>query len=455
MPKIKRPPLLLVLMLPVLDVCFVPKADASIRFNSKADFLSPLDYGAKANDNFDDSDAFQKCLNEAKKREGAKIIIPPGKFIIANELKLVEINNLIIEGNGTTLIKPLNNGTNIFYGSYNRQITIRDLTFEGNRSESFDEEWPHKMNACAILGKSSGIRFENCVIKDFHYGVCFGTSTENGYDVWVVNCQFFNCNSDVDLYGKPAVHIVGNSSHNCSGNSIQIEPPYKREEGYYDYKQQPRIEALSVGNIVSENVIEECKGVGIVIFGGCENITISNNQIINFGGTGIQTHDGASNLIIRDNIISNSKHEDMNNRPWTSSGAGVMVAKVSNIIVSGNLISHTNTGIYVSRATGALLSNNKLADSKDAGICLYEASQCILNANQICNFNLSRSWWASSGIVFHYSRDITVSESVIIDTVGNDYSIYSSESERIKVINTTGSGYKKSLTFPMNLSDKK
>ena len=453
MPRIKKLPLLLALMLSVLNVCFVPKADASIRFISKADVLSPLDYGAKANDNLDDSDAFQKCLNEAKKKDGAKIIIPPGKFIIAKELKLVEINNLIIEGNGTTLIKPLNNGTNIFYGNYNRQITIRDLTFEGNRSKSFEEQWPHEMNACAILGKSSGVRFENCVIKDFYYGVCFGTSTDNGYDVWVVNCQFFNCNSDIDLYGKPSVHIFGNSSHNCSGNSIQIEPPYKREEGYYDYKQQPKIEALSVGNIISENVIEGCKGVGIVIFGGSENITISNNQIINFGVTGIQTYDGASNLIIRDNIISNSQQVQSNNRPWTSSGAGIMVAKVSNIIVSGNLIIHANTGIYVSGATGAILSNNKVNDSKDAGICLYDASHCILNANYIQNFNLSNSWWASSGIVFHHSKDITVSESVITDTKGNDYSVFSSESERIKISNTSGSGYKKSLSFPTNLAD--
>jgi parallel beta-helix repeat protein len=437
----------------VFLLCYVHNAEAAGGIFDRTKYYSPVDYGAKANDNIDDSDAFQKCLNEAKKKNGAKIIIPQGMFIIAKELRLDETCNLIIEGCGTTLVKPMNNWTNIFYGNYNKQITIKDISFEGNRSDAFDEQWPHRMNACAILGKSSGIRFENCLVKDFHYGVCFGTSTENGYDIWVVNNQFINCKSDIDLYGKPAVHIVGNSSHNCTGNAIQIEPPYTRKEGFFDYKDQPQIDALSVGNIVSENVIEGCEGVGIIIFGGSENITVCNNQIINFGSTGILTHDGASNLIIRDNIISNSKHVHSNNRPWTSSGAGIMVAKVYNINVSANLISHANTGIYVAGATGALLSNNKVADSKDAGICLYNASQCLLNANQIYNYNLSRSWWASSGIVFYHSKDITVCESVITDTVGNDYSVFSLESERIKISNTTGTGYKKSLTFPANLSD--
>lgn len=330
--------------------------------------FSPSDYGARPNDNVDDSDAFQRCLDEARKKTGVKIVIPPRRYIIGKELSIRESNSLFIEGAGAILIKPSGNGSNILYGNNNKQVTIQNIIFDGNRVAGFKEQWPHRMNACAILGKSSGIRFENCVVKNFLYGVCFGTSTENGYDVWVVNNQFLNCNSDIDLYGKPSVHIVGNSSHDCSGNSIQIEPAYIREEGHYDYKQQPQIEALSVGNIVSENVIEGCKGVGIVVFGGSENITVSNNQIINFGTAGILTHDGASNLIIRDNIISNSQQVHSNNRPWTSSGAGVVVAKINNVIVMGNIINHANTGIYVTGTTGALISNNKVIDSKDAGI---------------------------------------------------------------------------------------
>ncbi len=449
----KRFSLLFMFTLSFTALCCVQKAHASTMVIGRTIILSPTDYGARANDNIDDSDAFQKCLNEAKKNNGAKIIVPQGRFIIAKELRLEGTSNLIIEGSGTTLIKPSNNGTNIFCGYYNSQITIRDITFEGNRKEFFEEQWPHRMNACAILGKSSGIRFENCVVKNFHYGVCFGTSTENGYDVWVVNNQFFNCNSDIDLYGKPSVHIVGNSSHDCSGNSIQIEPAYIREEGHYDYKQQPQIEALSVGNIVSENVIEGCKGVGIVVFGGSENITVSNNQIINFGTAGILTHDGASNLNIRDNIISNSQQVHSNNRPWTSSGAGVVVAKINNVIVMGNIINHANTGIYVTGTTGALISNNKVIDSKDAGICLYDASFCMLNGNQIDNFNLNKSWWASLGIVIYHSKDISVTETVIKDLGQNDYSVISLESEGIKVLNITGLGYKKSLTYPIELSN--
>lgn len=414
--------------------------------------ISPIDYGAKANDLDDDSSAFQKCLDKAKQLNGSRIIIPPGRFIIASELTIDGTNNLIIEGNGAILVKPSDNDSNIFYGNYNKQITIRDLVFEGNRKKAFREQWPHRMNACAIIGKSSGIRFENCIVKDFHYGVCLGTSTDNGYDVWVVNCQFYNCNSDIDLYGKPAVHIIGNSSHNCTGHSIQIEPPYKLELGYYDYRDQPQIDALSVGNTISNNIIAGCEGIGIVIFGGCEDITISNNQIINYGEAGIFTHDDSSNIIICDNIISNSLQKKKNDRPWTSNGAGILVSKIKSVIVIGNIINHANTGIYLAGTSDALISNNDIVNSKDSGVCIYNATRCLLNGNFINQYNLSSSWWGNSGIVIYHSTDICISETMIVDTGKDDYGVSSIESERVSVSNSNGYGYKKSFTYPESLA---
>lgn len=433
-------------------LCVTTKTVSATVGSIKRPILTPVMFGAKADDDVDDSKAFQKCLNEARNRNATIISIPPGKYVISNELRLEETTNLIIEGGGAVLIKPANSSSNIFFGYYNSQITIRDVVFEGNRSNEFEEQWPHKMNACAILGKSSGVRFENCIVKDFHYGVCLGTSTENGYDVWIQNCQFFNCGSDIDLYGKPSVHIMGNSSHNCTGHSIQIEPPYTRESDLYDYNDQPQIDALSIGNIISNNTIDGCKGNGIVIFGGCENITITNNQIINYGSVGILTNDGASNILIQNNIISNSRNDILNNRPWTSSGAGIVITKVINSIVTGNLVCHANTGIFVFGTSGAVVSNNKVANSKDAGICLYEAKLCVLVGNQVDCYNQNKSWWANSGVVIYHSSDINISESTIVGKGDNDFSIYSLESERIRVNNIAGYGFKTSLTYPKSLS---
>ncbi len=413
--------------------------------------LSPTEYGAKSNDLVDDSEAFQKCLDEAKRRKGLKIMIPPGEYIIAKELRIDETKNLVIEGAGSTLIKPTGNPSNVFYGNYNKQITIRDLTFIGGRAPDFKEQWPQRMNACAIIGKSSGIRFENCVVKDFHYGVCFGTSTENGYDIWVENCQFENNNSDIDLYGKPSLHISGNVSHNCTGHSIQIEPPYKREGVHYDYLEQPAIDALSIGNIISENVIVGCKGIGINVFGGCENITVTNNQIINYGTAGIMTHAGSKNVFISGNIISNSQYLKANDRPWRDQGSGIILSLVENAIVEGNIISHPNTGIYMSGTKGAMIINNKITDSKDAGICLYDAAMCQLSHNSIDGFNLSQSWWGSSGIVVYNSKEITISSSTILSTNNSSHAIFSDKCENIKVKDIVGRGYKKSLAYPANL----
>lgn len=413
--------------------------------------FSPSNFGANGSDNKDDTEAFQKCIDVAKNRKTSKIVIAPGRYIISKTITLENVKNLIIEGSGATLENPSGNGSNIFYGHYNRQITIRDLIFEGNRSNDFKEEWPQKMNACAIIGRSSGIRFENCMVRNFHYGVCFGTSTENGYDVWVLNCQFENNNSDIDLYGKPSLHIRGNVSHNCTGHSIQIEPPHKREGEHYDYLQQPNIDALSVGNIISENVIVGCKGIGIIIFGGCENITVSNNQIINYGTAGIMTHSGSKNLQISGNIISNSQYSKTNERPWKDHGAGIILTRVENAIIGGNIISHPNTGIHVTGSKGAVICNNKVSDAKDAGICLYDAEKCQLSQNTIEDYNLNKSWWGNSGIVVYNSKDIAISNTTISDSNNSLYSIFTGNSKNVTTDRVSGYGYKTSLTYPANL----
>lgn len=435
-------------------ICYIVSNSTSAREVLKNTVVfTPVEYGAKPNDDIDDSDAFQCCLDEARKMVGTKIVIPPGRYLIGKELRINETNTLFIEGDGAVLAKPSGNGSNIFYGNYNKQITIRNLTFEGNRVAGFKEKWPERMNACAIIGRSSGIRFENCVVRDFHYGVCLGTSTDNGYDVWVVNCQFENCHSDIDLYGKPSVHIVGNSSHNCTGHSIQIEPPYKREDKVYDYRQQKKTEALSIGNIISGNVIDGCKGVGIIVFSGCEDLSVTNNQMINFGTTGMLIHEGASNIKIDGNIISNSTYSKTNERPWKNEGAGIVVSDANNVVITGNIIYHANTGIYISGTKGAIISNNKVSESKDAGICFYKASGCILLGNAIDNYNLSKSWWANSGMVLYASSDIAVYSTMITDNASNPYSVYC-ERSNVDMQGVVGKGFTKSFAYPATLNSK-
>lgn len=408
--------------------------------------FSPTMFGANGNDERDDSGAFQMCVEAAKKQRVAMISVPPGRYILKDEITIDGVSNLILEGNGAILEKPNGSKSNIFCGYYNQQITIRNFVFEGNHSDNFVGEWPKKMNACAILGRSSGIRFENCTVRNFYYGVCLGTSTENGYDVWVTNCQFENNNSDIDLYGKPLVFIKGNVSHNCTSHSIQIEPPYKRETETFNYLEQSKIDALSVGNIISENVIVGCKGIGIILFGGSEDITISGNQIINYGTAGILAHPGSANVQICNNIISHTLYDKKNERPWKDQGAGIIITRVNNAMIYGNLISHANTGLYLSGSEDAMISNNRISDSKDAGICLYGSKTSMLSANYVENYNLDKSWWANSGIVIYESENIMVTGTTITDCGNSDYSVYVGKSKAINLDNVVGKGYKKALS---------
>lgn len=419
------------------------------------DHLSPSNFGANGKDKIDDTKSIQDCVKHAKNNKKTKIVFEPGIYYIKGTLDLSKIDGLIIEGNGATLIKPKGNYSNIIWGEYSSNISITNLIFEGNRPEKLEYKWPHMMNACAIMGKCGGIHFENCKVRNFWYGVCLGTSTPFSHDIWIKDCVFENCNSDIDLYGKPTIVISGNVSRGCSENSIQIEPAYKKDNNIFNYKEQPNIDALSVGNIVANNTIVDCKGVSINIFSGCEDIVITGNNIINYGAVGIMcSHKGASNIVVSNNVISNSTSTKRNDRPWNASGSAISLAEITNVLVNSNVIRHANSGINVESTLGATITNNRISDSKDAGVCLYGCERCLVTGNNIENYNLSDSWWASSGIVVMRSKNLLVSNSIIHTNKKSPYSIYCNESEGIVMNDILASGYTEAVSYYLNKATK-
>ena len=78
-------------------------------------YLSPSDFGANGEDKIDDTEAFQKCINEAKKKRVSRIVVAPGTYYIGKTIRLEQVSNMIIEGSGAVLVKPSGNNSNIFY----------------------------------------------------------------------------------------------------------------------------------------------------------------------------------------------------------------------------------------------------------------------------------------------------------------------------------------------------
>lgn len=67
--------------------------------------INVKDFGAKGDGLSDDSEAFLKAINAAKKKKGAEIIIPSGNFLIKQKLTLS--SNTVLNGAGATKTKLL------------------------------------------------------------------------------------------------------------------------------------------------------------------------------------------------------------------------------------------------------------------------------------------------------------------------------------------------------------
>ena len=390
------------------------------------DSIKPEQLGAKHDNINDDSDYLIKCINILNNNNGGTIELT-NNYIIAKEIDISNSSNIIFNGNGKgTLTKPLNNDTNIFFGDNTTNIKFINLKFEGNRRETLSSNWPHTMNACAILRYGINNSMENCEINNFWYGVCLSTSN-NSKNTHINACKFSNNNSDIDLYGKPIVSITNNSSKNCTGNSIQIEPIGEAHEDIYDYNNETNIDSLSINNIIKGNSIDGCHDIAINISSGSINTIITENTITNCSLGIYLYHLECKNIIVSNNVISNitGLRDIENGRPYYNIGCGIVIC--SNIYganISNNIIDHARCGIGIIGSSSAhvknyLVNNNVIQHCLTSGISVYYGENISLMNNFFkdnCLGSGDLYWYQNSGIHLYGSSDIYCSNNATIET---------------------------------------
>ena len=307
------------------------------------------------------------------------------------------------------------------------------------------------MNACCIIRESNNLRFYDCSIIDFWYGVCLGTSYETGYNVWVENCYFNNCNSDIDLYGKPTVIIKNNVSYNCTENSMQFEPVGTLDNTIFDYTKQPYNNSLSVASQLCNNTIVNCANLSIALFPACEDIIISHNVIINYGLFAIYCrNDGPTNVVISNNIISNTL-KDAPTSIGDYTGCAIFVKRLVNVNVIGNTIRHAGNAIMLESTEGGSVSNNTIYDSMGAAICINSTKECSINGNKIVRYDLSGK--IDRGAVYIYrATNIQFNDNYITgDATINNYSLAVYGTTGFSANNLVATGFKIAMVIPSTL----
>lgn len=218
-----------------------------------ANSLSVTDYGAVANDGWDDYNAFAACIRDA--RDSGKIVwIPAGTFTLSQKIAL-EAANVTIQGAGMWYTTLEGAGASFHYSG---SCKFSDFSIMGVSTIRKDSE---DLAAFEGVGNSNNVIILNIWIEHTKVGVWSYNTT----NLMVQGCRIRNTYADgINLCsGTHGATIQNNNFRNTGDDCIAIWP-------WMDD---------CTNNTIRNNTIQlPTLANGIAIYGGAEN-TVTNNLI--------------------------------------------------------------------------------------------------------------------------------------------------------------------------------
>lgn len=286
-------------------------------------YLSVTDYGAKANDNQDDYDAFVACINEAKKNGGG-VYIPEGTYRLNNK-RVIDVSGVTVRGAGmwyTTL-----------YGA--------GAAFKVSGTCGFSD--------FAMTGVST-VRDDSGDLAAFEgYDATNDVVIQN---IWMehikVGCWFYNAKGLV-IQGCRIRNTYADGINLCSNvHNAVVQNNHLRNTGDDGIAIWPW-QANSTDNTIQYNTVQ-CPTLanGIAVYGG-GNQKILNNDIadnIAFGAgidisTNFETRDGFTGAITVSNNILRRCGSYEHNYKYPMGSIWIHAAMrpiTSGVTVSGNTV---------------------------------------------------------------------------------------------------------------------
>ena len=299
---------------------------------------------------------------DAVPETGGLVKLPPGQFELTEPLVL-NSGDTRIEGHGaaTHLInkneegkpalvlrpKALKAGSRVHIW----RVQLADFRISGNpksgdglRAENINEIYIHGLSIDHNGGH--GINLIKCTedprVADsiLTYNGQAGLNIDGGHDI-VVSANHFEENQDalicIDSFN---LCMTGNNLDDHLGNGVVIENTY--------------------GSVLSGNMIEECKGIAVILDRDCYGITISANVIAHDFGGGVDLRDAWGCAVSANTFVLDGVH------------SLVIGPKSGRIAVTGNSFCNSHVGDAQRR---------KVADDKAHGVLLKDTSDITITGN--------------------------------------------------------------------------
>jgi hypothetical protein len=360
------------------------------------------DYGARGNDQTNDTAAFAAAIN-ALPAEGGTVRIPAGTYLftatprssIGRAIDLFRRSNVTLAGAGMeqTILRmapgaSYNGDTDVVLIEASSGITMRDLTIDGNRAQvTYVDEQSHGVN----LRGSSNVRFERVHFTGMHGDgiLMIGYLSSNAWteQVRIEDCLFsHNGRSGITVQRVVRdVTITGNTFTRIQDQAIDFEPsdlatgddfaPRNFEitnNRFYDTASLSlTITGVGKGqpaqNVrVADNDFE---GTGIFVFNAAD-VRIENNRIRSgYGWAPIEVRKKSERIWIVDNII---------NAPSSTSKAAIVLTfhtseAPKDVYILDNRISTAGyPGMFARDAEGIQVRGNTFSGTGNIGVSIQD-----------------------------------------------------------------------------------
>ena len=381
---------------------------ADIAYNIK-------NFGATGDGITDDTVAIQLAITNAVAYK-KPLFIPFGTYIISDELIIpsstVSFEMFGVEGS-ILYLKSATNKT-LIYCADSTDLSFKNFEMDGNKTNQVQGVWPHAICAAILPIRCGNVTIENCKFKNFFYGISPG-GAYTGFNSKVLNNYFNNVDDGIDMYSIGCT-IIGNIFKDCIGNCIQIEPNFGISDSIPDYRNEPNFGQISVGNVISNNVMMDV-GTGIRIHKGTIDCVIDGNVITNAVINGIACYFVESkNVTISNNIITNVTTVGVK-EPFVIEGAGILLSNTKAINLIGNTVNYAHVGIYIYLGTMVNISDNIVRYCRTSGICVYSCDGIKVSNNYMVDNHTTDVWYANGGIFLINSTSCHISNNFTKDSL--------------------------------------
>jgi parallel beta-helix repeat protein len=325
-------------------------------------------YGAVPNDQNDDSGAFQRILSAHP--SDIQIHVPSGTFLINSSIHLYDNNNNVtIYGEGPSSIIKLAAHDNMIRIEGAKNVTIRDLTLEGNSQYLGDEYFGinagfyadglqilnmyiHDIAGGIQVLASKNATINNCRIENIGTTNCsFGSgnpiilNTVDGARVTNNQVNGFFGNGGIGTWGSLPGFQMGNvlidnntvaGAHRDESTGINIGPSNNTIVTNNVVHDDQFLFNFPIGDVFRDT---EFQGIDGMYSWGAINLTIGNNEVYGVTGVGIELNYG-----INITVVNNYLHYFVDSG---LSSNGIWVCTANTLIANNTIENATGHGIAI------------------------------------------------------------------------------------------------------------